>query len=279
MNRTVSIVCACVLAVLVVLLSYDSVSACSCSRISREEGINLAHNVFEGRVISVRPFSEYDKIPKSDYIGVRSNGLVTRIKVIKSIKGNLSGEVDILTGRGSGMCGQDYTSFIGSEVTVGAQAESLPDNVTGLCMHLALNPPELVLQRRFKTLAPIKASEFRVIDGDTIRIYEMKTDTQLVGFNVPDSRNAICPAEKALGEKAWQRLRKLREEGNLEFQFVACSCTAGTEGTEACNHGRSCGTLRSNGRDIGDILIDENLAAPFQCGATSCPMTPRPWCE
>jgi hypothetical protein len=47
----------------------------------------------------------------------------------------------------------------------------------------------------------------------------------------------------------------------------------------ACNHGRACGTLRSNGRDVGAILIAEGLAVPFVCGATSCPKTPRPWCQ
>ena len=32
------------------------------------------------------------------------------------------------------------------------------------------------------------------------------------------------------------------------------------------------------GRDVGDILIEEKLAAPFRCGAVRCPATPRPWC-
>jgi hypothetical protein len=37
-------------------------------------------------------------------------------------------------------------------------------------------------------------------------------------------------------------------------------------------------TLKSRGRDVGTILMEEGLAVPFVCGATRCPKTPRPWC-
>jgi hypothetical protein len=60
---------------------------------------------------------------------------------------------------------------------------------------------------------------------------------------------------------------------------VACSCKPGTEGAARCNYGRSCGTLRVSGRDVGQILIVEGLAVPFRCGATNCPPTPSPWCR
>ena len=63
-----------------------------------------------------------------------------------------------------------------------------------------------------------------------------------------------------------------------ELSLVECACAAGTQGTDRCNFGRSCGVLRVDGRDVGDILIAEGLAAPFQCGRTSCPRLPRPWC-
>ena len=63
-----------------------------------------------------------------------------------------------------------------------------------------------------------------------------------------------------------------------DFQQVACSCPPGTEGTNACNFGRRCGTLRVNGVDVGATLIGEGLAVRFACGATSCPTLPRPWC-
>jgi micrococcal nuclease len=67
--------------------------------------------------------------------------------------------------------------------------------------------------------------------------------------------------------------------GNLDFEFVPCACSPGTEETPACNYGRRCGMLKANGRDLGAILIEERLAVPFVCSGTRCPKTPRPWCE
>lgn len=125
---------------------------------------------------------------------------------------------------------------------------------------------------------PIDASRIRVIDGDTIRVDQKQPDVRLVGFNAPETRRAKCAAERELGGRATARLRDLVRSSALDFQFVACSCPPGTEGTQACNHGRKCGTLKADGRDVGAILIAEGLAVPFVCGATSCPATPRPWC-
>jgi endonuclease YncB( thermonuclease family) len=126
--------------------------------------------------------------------------------------------------------------------------------------------------------APIEAGDVRVIDGDTIRVYQKQPNVRLVGFNAPETRRAVCDAERELGAKATRRVRDLIGDGSLDFEFVACSCPPGTEGTPACNYGRRCGTLKANGRDVGAILIAEGLAVPFHCGETRCPKTPRPWC-
>ena len=64
----------------------------------------------------------------------------------------------------------------------------------------------------------------------------------------------------------------------LDFTKVACSCEPGTEEQSLCNYGRSCGSLRADGRDVGKILISEGLAVPFICGRTTCPPTPGQWC-
>jgi endonuclease YncB( thermonuclease family) len=126
---------------------------------------------------------------------------------------------------------------------------------------------------------PIDSDDVRVIDGDTIRVYHEQPNVRLVGFNAPETRRAACETERELGAKATRRLRDLVRAGNLDFVYVACSCPAGTAGTPACNYGRDCGTLKSGGRDVGAILIEEGLAVPFVCGATRCPKTPRPWCQ
>jgi endonuclease YncB( thermonuclease family) len=125
----------------------------------------------------------------------------------------------------------------------------------------------------------IDPADIRVVDGDTIRVYHEQPDVRLVGFNAPETRWAACNAERELGAKATRRLRDLVRAGNLDFEYVKCSCPEGTEGTRICNYGRDCGTLKSNGRDVGAILIEEGLAVLFICGATHCPRTPRPWCQ
>ena len=117
---------------------------------------------------------------------------------------------------------------------------------------------------------PIDPSDIRIIDRDTIRVYHEQPNVRLVGFNSPETRRAACEAERELGAKATRRLRDLVRAGNLDFVYVACSCPSGTEGTFTCNYGRDCGTLKSNGRDVGAI--------PFVCSAIRCPKAPQPWC-
>jgi endonuclease YncB( thermonuclease family) len=127
--------------------------------------------------------------------------------------------------------------------------------------------------------APIDSDDIRVIDGDTIRVYHKQPNVRLVRYNAPETRNAKCEAERNLGASATRRLRELVREGDLDFEFVQCSCRPGTKGTMSCNWGRRCGTLKAKGRDVGDILIAEKLSVPFICGKTSCPKTPSPWCD
>jgi endonuclease YncB( thermonuclease family) len=142
----------------------------------------------------------------------------------------------------------------------------------------------LTAQSKFhpdRSKRPIVSSEVHVVDGDTIRIRQKKPDVRLVGFNAPETGDrAICPAERELGAIATRRLRELVQTGNLEFHLVDCPAfLPGTQLTPVCNHGRHCGTLIANGRDVGITLIAEGLAVPFKCGATSCPPTPKPWCK
>lgn len=119
----------------------------------------------------------------------------------------------------------------------------------------------------------------RVIAGDTISLKDGRANVRLVGFNAPETgHRARCEAERRKGESAKRRLSELVGSGRSDFQQIACSCAPGTEGTDACNFGRRCGTLRVNGVDVGATLVSEGLAARLVCGATSCPTLPRPWC-
>ncbi|RWN44689.1 MAG: thermonuclease family protein [Mesorhizobium sp.] len=125
---------------------------------------------------------------------------------------------------------------------------------------------------------PLLRSQFSITDGDTIRLDGTAKGTRLVGFNAPESIEPRCTLEADLGRRAKGRLTELVASAKLDLKMVPCSCPAGTEGTNRCNYGRSCGSLFANGQDVGDVLIAEGLAVPFVCGATSCPPTPRPWC-
>jgi endonuclease YncB( thermonuclease family) len=78
---------------------------------------------------------------------------------------------------------------------------------------------------------PINPSDIRVIDGYTISVYHAQPNVRLVGFNAPETRHAACPTELELGARATRRLRDLIRDGHLEFQYVRCSCSPGTEGT------------------------------------------------
>jgi endonuclease YncB( thermonuclease family) len=123
---------------------------------------------------------------------------------------------------------------------------------------------------------PIDKSEVRVSDGDTIVV--AGTTYRLVGFNTPETFKARCAEERALGVKAHKRLQALVNGGSLDLTEVRCSCAPGTEGTERCNYGRSCATLKAKGVDVGQTLIKEGLAEVYVCRERTCPKR-RDWCR
>lgn len=129
------------------------------------------------------------------------------------------------------------------------------------------------------TMLASQSQEFTVTDGDTVHVVGEAAGTRLVGFNTPEKFSPECEYERQQGERASARLRELVAHGAARLTKVACACAPGTQGTKKCNHGRYCGTLTVDGKDVGSILISEGLAVPFVCGRTSCPPTPRPWCK
>lgn len=122
---------------------------------------------------------------------------------------------------------------------------------------------------------PIAPSDIEVVDGDTIRVDGRRW--RLVGFDAPETNNARCPAERVQGHIAKKRLQAIVDDGALDLTEVVCNCRDGTHGTQACNYGRACGVLTSNGRDVGAMLISEGLARPYICRGTRCPRKPS-WC-
>ncbi len=78
---------------------------------------------------------------------------------------------------------------------------------------------------------PISPDQVRVIDGDTVRLFNMAPNVRLVGFNAPETRRAKCDSERQLGDQATRRVRDLVHSEVLEFEYVDCACPPGTEET------------------------------------------------
>lgn len=115
---------------------------------------------------------------------------------------------------------------------------------------------------------------------NTVGIIGQGANVRLVGFNTPETWRPSCKNELEVGQRATARLNNLvRNAQSIEFKRVACSCRAGTEGTDQCNFGRQCGSLFVEGVDVGTTLIRERLAVQYRCGATSCPRRPQVWCQ
>jgi endonuclease YncB( thermonuclease family) len=123
----------------------------------------------------------------------------------------------------------------------------------------------------------VKPSDIHVIDGDTIDALGKRV--RLVGFDAPElGEHAHCGLERMLAARATSRLRQMiQSSDDIDLQIVDCSCRPGTQGTMACNYRRACGYLTVDGRDVGDVLIAENLAHPLECGTYSCPRR-QSWC-
>jgi endonuclease YncB( thermonuclease family) len=100
-----------------------------------------------------------------------------------------------------------------------------------------------------------------VIDGDTIRY--AGTKIRLEDIDTPETHEPRCASEAALGRRATRRLLELVNAG--PFQLVR------TGGRDEDRYGRKLRTITRNGRSVGDVLIAEGLARPWD-GAR------RSWC-
>jgi endonuclease YncB( thermonuclease family) len=124
---------------------------------------------------------------------------------------------------------------------------------------------------------PVKPGDIGIVDGDTITVRGNPHQVRLRGFDTPETGwGARCSAERALANKATQRLRDIVAAGGLDLAVIPCPCWR-QKGYRACNDGRDCGVLKAKGRNVADIMISEGLARPLHCGK-ACPVE-YSWCD
>ena len=90
-----------------------------------------------------------------------------------------------------------------------------------------------------------------IVDGETL--WFRGTRYRLEGFNTPEPYTDICGGEVAvaLSRQATARLAELLNDN--EWELVPSGSVGG-------GRGRDLATIYIDGRDVGDILIEEGLA-------------------
>lgn len=128
----------------------------------------------------------------------------------------------------------------------------------------APSPPVQALPQAQKSPPAPARPVLVVIDGDTVDVAGVRW--RLKGFDAPEITSARCSEERALGLKAKARLEAILSTGQIE--------TITDHKRE--HFGRTLGTIKANGRDVGEILVAEGLAVRLS-GARKhnwCPSLP-----
>ena len=114
----------------------------------------------------------------------------------------------------------------------------------------------------FPAVALAGAPSTRAIDGDTIDLDGERV--RILNIDAPEIRHAHCDAERRLGLVARDRMTVLLR-GRLMLK-------RGDGGRMKDRHGRTLARLYVDGEDVGEILIRENLARPWEGQR-------RSWCD
>jgi endonuclease YncB( thermonuclease family) len=99
-----------------------------------------------------------------------------------------------------------------------------------------------------------------VVDGDTLWIQSQKV--RVADIDAPETHDYRCAEEKALGDRATQRLIQLVNSGTVTLQPID---------RDEDVYGRKLRIVSVNGTSVGDTLVSEGLARYYEGGR-------RPWC-
>jgi endonuclease YncB( thermonuclease family) len=89
-----------------------------------------------------------------------------------------------------------------------------------------------------------------VVDGDTIHYAGLKIRLEDIG--APETYQYKCASERALGQRATNRLLELINAGPFEL--------VNRGDRDEDRYGRKLRTIERNGRSVGEILVAEGLA-------------------
>lgn len=111
------------------------------------------------------------------------------------------------------------------------------------------------------TLCPTGGGVNCVVDGDTIWFRGEKI--RILNIDAPETHQPKCPSERALGDRATDRL----------FQLInGKRITLVRDGRDKDRNGRLLRRVEVNGRDVGERLVKEGLARRWEGKR-------RPWCN
>jgi endonuclease YncB( thermonuclease family) len=99
-----------------------------------------------------------------------------------------------------------------------------------------------------------------VVDGDTLWFQGQKV--RVADIDAPETHDYRCQSEKALGDKATQRLIQLVNSGPVSLQSID---------RDEDVYGRKLRIVMVNGTSVGDTLVSEGLARYYEGGR-------KPWC-
>lgn len=113
--------------------------------------------------------------------------------------------------------------------------------------------------------AAILSNGGHALDGDTFDLGSERV--RIANIDAPEITGAKCDAERRLGLVAKRRLQELLSAPGVEMERGDPK-----SGRMKDRYGRTLATVYMDGLDIGQILIDENLARPWRGKR-------EPWCN
>ncbi len=103
------------------------------------------------------------------------------------------------------------------------------------------------------------------IDGDTVIVNG--AHIRVANIDAPETHHAKCEAERRLGLIATRRMDQLLKAGRLRITIGDPKT-----GRKTDRYGRTLATISVNGVDIGETLVTEGLARPWEGKR-------KPWCD